>query len=160
MSAESAAIDLISFAAQGDVALLFGREDRGLPNDALDRAHLVVTIPTTGYASLNLAQAALLALYELHLAAGDATRTLAPPRKAADAPTSAQFELLFTDAARALEEIAFFKTRNDEHVMRSLRSLVFRSAPDARELDLLRAMAIEVVRTTARLKGANPTNSA
>lgn len=152
MSAESAAIDLVSFAEQGPVALLFGREDRGLPNDALDRAHLVVTIPTTGYASLNLAQAALLALYELHLAAGDATRQLAPPRKAADAATSAQFELLFTDAARALEEIAFFKTRNSEHVMRSLRSLVFRAAPDARELDLLRAMAIEVVRTTDRLK--------
>lgn len=155
MSAESAAIDLISFAEQGNVALLFGREDRGLSNEALDRAHLVVTIPTTGYASLNLAQAVLLALYELHLAAGDATRTLAPPRKAADAPTSAQFELLFADVARALEEIAFFKTRNDEHVMRSLRSLVFRSAPDARELDLLRAMAIEVKRTTDRLKGAN-----
>jgi tRNA C32,U32 (ribose-2'-O)-methylase TrmJ len=39
--------------------------------------------------------------------------------------------------------------------MRSLRSLVFRSAPDARELDLLRAMAIEVKRTTDRLKGAD-----
>ena len=149
---EHAAGDLLAFAQQGPVALLFGREDRGLPNDALDRAHLVVTIPTTGHASLNLAQAVLLGLYELHLASGDATRKLAPPRKAADTPTSERYELLFADAALALEAIAFFKTRNDEHVMRSLRSLVFRAAPDGRELDLLRAMAIEVLRTIDRVK--------
>ena len=36
-----------------------GREDKGLPNEILDRAHLVVTIPTTDHASLNLAQAVL-----------------------------------------------------------------------------------------------------
>ena len=152
---EAAASELLQFAEAGPIALLFGREDRGLPNDALDRAHMVVTIPTTGYASLNLAQAVLLGLYELHLASGDSTRKLAPPRKAADPPTSEQYELLFADAARALEEIAFFKTRNDEHVMRSLRSIVFRAAPDGRELDLLRAMAIEVVRTIDRVKRGN-----
>jgi len=71
---EHAAADLLEFVQHGKVALLFGREDRGLPNDALDRAHVVVTIPTTGHASLNLAQAVLLSLYELHLASGDATR--------------------------------------------------------------------------------------
>jgi TrmH family RNA methyltransferase len=153
---EVAAKDLLAFADQGPVALLFGREDRGLPNDALDRAHVVVTIPTTGHASLNLAQAVLIALYELHLASGDVTRQLALPRKAADAPTSEQYELLFSDASRALDAIAFFKTRNDEHVMRSLRSIVFRAAPDGREVDLLRAMAIEVMRTIDRTKRGNP----
>ena len=146
----AAADDLLSFAEAGPVAVLFGREDKGLPNEALDLAHVVVTIPTTDHASLNLAQAVLLGLYHLHVAAADATRKLAPPRKAADAPTSSQLEMLFSDAHRALTEIRFFKTRNDEHVMRSLRSLVFRAAPDGREVDLLRAMAIEVLRTIDR----------
>lgn len=150
-----AASALLEFAPAGPVAVVFGREDKGLPNEALDLAHIVVTIPTTDHASLNLAQAVLVALYELHLAAADATRTLAPPRKAADAPTGAQFDMLFEDAHRALTEIAFFKTRNPEHVMRSLRSLVFRAAPDSRELDLLRAMAIEVVRTIDRVAKSN-----
>src|SRR6185437_5927024 len=72
--------ELLEFATSGPVAVLLGREDKGLPNDILDRAHLVVTIPTTNHASLNLAQAVLIALYELHLTAADATRTLAPPR--------------------------------------------------------------------------------
>ncbi|HVF41000.1 MAG TPA: TrmH family RNA methyltransferase [Gemmatimonadaceae bacterium] len=145
------ATDLLSYADAGPVAVLFGREDKGLPNEALDLAHVVVTIPTTGHASLNLAQAVLIALYEMHIAADDATRELAPPRKAAGPPTSAQYDLLFKDAERALEEIAFFKTRNSEHVMRSLRSLIFRASPDGRELDLLRAMAIEVIRTIDRV---------
>lgn len=151
VSPGTAANELLEFARSGPVAIVFGREDKGLPNEALDLAHLVVTIPTTSHASLNLAQAVLIALYELHTAAADATRTMAPARKAADPPTSAQLDFLFADSHRALSEIAFFKTRNPEHVMRSLRSLVFRAAPDSRELDLLRAMAIEVVRTIERV---------
>lgn len=148
----SAARDLLSYPGEGPVAVLFGREDKGLPNEALDLAHTVVTIPTTEHASLNLAQAVLIGLYELHVAAADATRELGPPRKAAGAPTSAQLEMLFTDAHRALAEIRFFRTRNDEHVMRSLRSMIYRAAPDGREVDLVRAMAIEVLRTIDRLK--------
>ena len=151
---DQAASDLLGFAEQGNVAVMFGREDKGLPNEALDLAHIVVTIPTTDHASLNLAQAVLLALYELHTASADATRTLAPPRHVADPPTTAQLELLFADARRALTEIAFFKTRNDEHIMRTLRSLVFRAAADGREVNLLRAMAIEVLRTIERERRA------
>jgi|SRR6185312_7860959 len=141
----AAASELLAAVADGPVALVFGREDSGLPNDVLDRVHAAVTIPTTDHASLNLAQAALVGLYELHLAAADATRTIAPPRKDAPPPTNEQFEQYFADAERSLAAIEFFKTRFPEHIMRTLRSLTFRAAPNARELSLIRAMAIEVV---------------
>src|SRR5256886_1400396 len=50
-----AAAELLAQAEVGTVALLFGREDKGLPNEALDRCHRLVTIPTDpGYASLQL----------------------------------------------------------------------------------------------------------
>lgn len=137
-------------ASDGNVALLFGREDRGLPNEALDRAHALVRIPTTNHASLNLAQAVMLSLYELHVAAGDATRPMKPPRKEAPPPSMEELERYFADADRALAAIDFFKTRYHEHIMRSLRSLTYRSAPDSRELQLLRAMWIEVMRAMAR----------
>ena len=140
-----AARELLDAADEGTVALVFGREDSGLPNDVLDRVHAAVTIPTTEHASLNLAQAALIGMYELHLAAADATRTLAPPRKDAPAPTNEQFEQYFADAERSLAAIEFFKTRYPEHIMRTLRSLTYRAAPNARELSLIRAMAIEVI---------------
>ena len=146
----TAAEMLVKFADEGDVALLFGREDRGLDNESLDRAHVVVTIPTTNYASINLAQAALIAMYELRLAAPEHARPRRPPRKDAPPATSEQFERLFADIQRALVAVDFFKTRNEDLVLRSFRSLVFRAAPDAREIELLRAMAIEVSRSLER----------
>jgi TrmH family RNA methyltransferase len=147
-----AAAELLEAAPEGPVALVFGREDSGLPNDVLDRVHAAVTIPTTNHASLNLAQAALIGLYELHLAAADATRTIAPPRKDAPPPSNEQFEQFFGDAERSLARIEFFKTRFPEHIMRTFRSLTFRAAPNARELSLMRAMAIEVVNYIERTR--------
>ncbi len=149
---KQAASELLEWAGQGPVALLFGREDSGLPNDALDRAHLVVTIPTTNHSSLNLAQAVLVALYEMHLAAADATRQLAPPRKDAPPSSAELYEQLFADVESALEAIEFFKTRFRANIMRTVRSLAFRAAPDAREISLVRAMALEVLRFLERRK--------
>src|SRR3954465_11418536 len=155
----AASAELLDFAREGPVAVLFGREDKGLPNEILDRAHVVVTIPTTNHASLNLAQAVLIALYELHLPApaelpppaADATRPLAPPRKDAPPATSEEYEKLFADTERGLYAIDFFKTRFHEHIMRSVRTLFYRAAPDSRELALLRAIFIEIVRTIERV---------
>ncbi len=147
-----AAMELLEFSGSGPVALMFGREDKGLSNEELDRAHLVVTIPTTDYASLNLSQAVLIALYELHLAAEDATRPIGVPRKDAPPATSAEYELLFADTEKALDTINFFKTRYPEHILRSVRSLAYRAAPDSREIALLRAVSIEVLRTVERIR--------
>lgn len=156
VSAHEGARDLLGFAGLGPVAMLFGREDSGLPNDALDRAHLVVTIPTTAHASLNLAQAVLIACYELHIQAEVLTRRLEPSRKHAPPASQEQYERLFADAERALTALDFFGTRYPEHVMRTARSLAYRAAPDAREIELLRAMAIEVLRTIERVRRGRP----
>lgn len=63
---------------QTPVAILFGREDEGLPRQAMDQCHSLLTIPTdTANPSLNLAQAALVIAYELWMASS--TKTLAAP---------------------------------------------------------------------------------
>lgn len=59
-------------------------------------------------------------------------------------------ERAFADMEAALEAIAYFETRNRELVMRTVRSLLFRAEPDARELVMLRTMSIEVLRTIER----------
>jgi TrmH family RNA methyltransferase len=150
------AAQLVETAVQGRVALLFGQEDHGLPNEALDLAQLLVHIPTTEHSSLNLAQAVMIALYELHLAAGDATRVLAPPKKEAPPAEQGEWEQTYTDLARALAAIRFFRTRNEDNVMRSVRSLLARAEPDGRELMLVRAMGIEVLRTIERIRQGLP----
>ena len=134
----------------GPVAMLFGREDHGLPNEALDQSTAVVCIPTTEHMSLNLAQAILVGAYELHLAAGDSTRL--PSRRTIEGAgaTIANRELTIQRIHRALDLLDFFKTRNPEHVMRAVRSLVSRAEPDTREMDLVKSMAIEVERTLER----------
>ena len=51
----------------GNVSILFGREDYGLLNPELMKCDMLVTIPTDPeYSILNLAQAAVIVLYELH----------------------------------------------------------------------------------------------
>lgn len=140
----SAATELLDAAATGRVAMVFGREDKGLSNEVLDRVHSIVVIPTTEHSSMNLAQAVLIGLYELHLAAGDVTRAVAPPRKDAPPATESELEQFYADAEASLQSVEFFKTRFAEHIMRTVRSLTGRASPDARELSLMRAMAIEI----------------
>lgn len=123
---------------QGKVALLFGREDHGLPNEALDRCDTQINIPTSpDYTSLNLAQAVLLVLWEIFRA------TELKPLEAAPSPEvrtefehapREQVERMFQEAQASLEAVGFFKYGDGEHVMRSLRSVFLRAGLDRREL--------------------------
>jgi TrmH family RNA methyltransferase len=147
----AAAQELMSRTAAGPVAMVAGREDKGLTNEELDRCSALVTIPTNpDYKSLNLAQAVAIMCYETWLARGGERRPIKPPRKPADTASMELMERLFTDWQRALWGIDFFKTRQSDHVMRSLREILFRAELDAREASLVRAMGIEVVRYLER----------
>src|SRR5262245_29030232 len=56
-------------ARQNKVALLFGPEDHGLSNKDLEHCQQLITIPARPeYPSLNVAQAAMICLYEIYLA--------------------------------------------------------------------------------------------
>lgn len=147
-----AAAEVLALADGAPVALLFGREDKGLSNDALDRCHRVVTIPSDpSYASLNLGHAVIIMLYELALARGAEERPFKAPRRPSQPAEAAELERLFVDVARALHAIDFFKTRNADGVMRTMREIAHRAPLDAREVKLLRAMAIEVTKYGERL---------
>jgi len=147
-----AAAEIASLADGGPVALLFGREDKGLSNEALDRCHRVVTIPSDpGYPSLNLAHAVAIMLYELALARGAEERPFKEPRRTSEPAPAEELERLFADVATALQAIEFFKTRNADGVMRTIREIAHRTPLDLREVKLLRAMAIEVTKYGERL---------
>lgn len=149
-----AAAEIVALDANGShpVALLFGREDKGLSNDALDRCHRVVTIPSDpSYASLNLGHAVVIMLYELALARGAEGRPFKAPRRPSEPALAEELERLFVDVARALHAIEFFKTRNQGGVLRTMREIAHRAPLDAREVKLLRAMAIEVTKYGERL---------
>jgi TrmH family RNA methyltransferase len=145
-----AAAEAVALAAEGPVALLFGREDKGLPNDVLDRCHRVVTIPADpAYPSLNLAHAVVVALYEIALARGDEARPFKPPRRRAEPATAAELELLYADMESALRAVGFFHNHVEEPVLRTLREIAHRTPLDAREAKLLRAIALEAARAAS-----------
>ena len=142
-----AAMSRVAEAAQAGerVALVFGREDWGLSNAMLDACHFVTTIPTNpAYPSLNLAQAALLVLYQLFSRAGGQEQAFRPPRRASLPASSALMEDLNADLARALDAIDFLKHRPRESTLRSLRVLLYRARLSHREASLLRAVLIEI----------------
>lgn len=151
-----AATEIVAHAEAGPVAMVFGREDKGLTNDELDFCRALVSIPTSAeYTSMNLAQAVGIMSYETwRVRIGADIPTKAPRRRAAPAAAD-QIEWLFTDWTRALWAIDFFKTRRHDHVMRSFREIIFRAGLDGREAALLRAMGIEVRRYLER-KGVAP----
>ena len=90
----------------GPVAVVFGREDRGLSNADLDLCHALVTIPADpAHPSLNLQHAAAIVAYEIRLAAGGESVPRKPPRRPAPPATAAELEAMFAEVERALEAI-------------------------------------------------------
>ncbi len=127
------------------VAILFGREDRGLTNQDLDRCHMVSIIPTTpDYSSLNLAQAALVMAYEIFLVLDGGRDEMPRGRRATRPPTAEELEETFQAIADGLARIDFYKARKPEAVMRTLRTIISRAEPDLREARLLAAVGFEI----------------
>jgi TrmH family RNA methyltransferase len=142
----AAAPGLIELALRepGPVPMVFGREEWGLRNEDLDLCDRLLVVPTDpAFSSLNLAQAVLLVAYELRMAAAE-PGALPRPKRRSKSADSRDMLALFEDSRRALETIEFFKKRNAPIVMRTLRAVLRRAEPTAREAGLLRAMAIEV----------------
>lgn len=144
-----AAEELLSSAESGTVAIVLGREDRGLTNAELDRCHRSIVIPANpDHSSLNLAQAFTVMAYELFLARG--VPAFKAPRRDAPPASAQQLEEVFMAARDALSAIEFFKSRNPEPIMRTVREVTHRVPLDTREAKLLKAMCIEVLRYLER----------
>lgn len=141
---------------EGLVALLFGREDRGLSNQDLDRCHALLAIPTDPeHPSMNLAHAALLVFWELRKAAGRAEELQGPDlrpkiRQQAPPATADELEAFFGAWERAMDEIGFFHHIDPLPKMRSFRSIFQRADLDRRELGLLQAAAYEILHFVRR----------
>lgn len=137
---------LLRRAREGVVAVVFGREDKGLANEALDLCHEVAIIPTDPERpSLNLAQACMILCYEIFLA-GAGEEGLPEGKKARRSPpaTREDMEEMYEALRQGLERIEFSKGRQTGAVLRTLRTLLDRAEPDLREARLVRAIGFEI----------------
>ncbi len=118
-------------------ALVFGPEESGLDNDALDRCQRVVTVPTAGHASINLAQTVVVLGYVWHRAV---TGAASGARVARAAPERAQVEAMLGQLRALMRRIGYTDAARETAVLRRYRSLLTRSDPDTDEVTLLRGL--------------------
>ncbi|MEK6253106.1 MAG: TrmJ/YjtD family RNA methyltransferase [Gemmatimonadales bacterium] len=155
---DTGAEKLVARSADGDIALVFGREDRGLPNEILDRCHEAVCIPTNPeHPSLNLGQAAMVVLYEVRLAVRksfdlDERDLSGKTRDQAPAATAAELQEFFGVWEKAMDALGMFRGIEPTTKMRSYRRILKRSEPDRRELRLLEATAWRIVHFATRIE--------
>lgn len=115
------------------IALVFGPEISGLSNDDLAVCHQLIAIPTdSAQPSLNLAQAVLLACYEVSRSPAPAAADLR------ELATAEELDGLCTHLADTLYAIGFLYPPHDRHLIRDVRSLLNRAGLDAREVRILR----------------------
>lgn len=153
---ETAAPSLVDRSAEGDIAIVFGREDRGLPNEILDRCHEAICIPTNpAHTSLNLGHAAVIVFYEIRRAVsrsvGLEERDLSgKPRDQAPPATAEEMEEFFRVWKEAMAEIGVFRGVEPTMKMRSYRRVLKRAELDSRELRLFEATAYRILHFARR----------
>ena len=165
------------------VAILFGREDRGLTNDELECCNLHVMIPANPeYPSLNLAMAVQVVCYEVlqtltqaadtNVGTTDTSRLV--DRDAGDAgdsgaagkselptdwdrspATAADMAALYRHLATVLSTIEFQDPKNPRLTMTRLRRMFARIHPDQTEVAILRGVLTRIERILARTTNPN-----
>lgn len=129
-------------AKTNDVAILFGREDRGLTNDESEECGLFLTIPTSEAApSLNLAQAVLLTAYEL----GREEPSQCTPQFV----PQVEMRSLYGHLRKTLKLLGYIPRGDvdmEERIMRNFRHLFGRSGLTQWEVGMLHGICSQIER--------------
>ena len=125
-------------AGDGTVAVVFGREDRGLTNEELRICHRVLTLHSgDSYPSLNLSHAVAIVLHDM----ARLDHTTPPDAQCSPDPASApQLSGLIEDAADLLLECGFLLPHTREARMAKVRDLLHRASSRTEEVAMLRGM--------------------
>ena len=138
------------------MAIVFGREDRGLKNEELHKCTYHVHIPANpDYSSLNLAAAVQVLCYEVRMAAlADSEK----PRDQLlggdwDVPPARveELELYYAHLEQTLVDLGFHDRDNPRQTMQRLRRLFGRIRLDAMELSIMRGVLTGIQNAAHRL---------
>ena len=130
---------------QEQVAVLFGREDRGLTNDELKLCNLHLNVPTSeSYSSLNLAMAVQIVCYELRMLQAQSALPVSEDDQW-DTPfaTMENMERFYTHLEQTLVDVEFLDPVAPRQLMSRLRRLYGRVRLDEMELNILRGILTE-----------------
>ena len=138
--------ELLRMAEDGPVALVFGREDKGLTNEEIAQCTHLIRIPVDeGYTSINLAQAVLVTCYEFFVASGK----YQPPHEKTCAAPQAQKMQLMKNWAEMLEKIGFMQSVQREHFMQGFHRVFSRGVYTKDDAALLLGVARQAIWTAS-----------
>lgn len=139
----------LTHASQGDVAIVFGREDAGLTNQELQKCHAHICIPANPiYNVLNLAQAVQIICYEFH----KATLTAEALPEAQEALASYEdVQQLYVHIRKALELLGFHDPEHSKQLMPRIKRMFARIRLEKREVSILRG-ALKAILLNQRRK--------
>ena len=130
--------DLMKLAGHGKVALVFGREDKGLFNDEIGICTHLIRVPTANeYVSLNLSQAVMVCCYEMFLALG----RYEPPQEKSMVATAGHRIQMMKMWRQLLLDIGFMKPDKADHMMQGVQRVFSRGAVTRDDVDILMGMA-------------------
>lgn len=150
---EEAFAELAAVARSQPAGILFGREDRGLLNDELQRCNVIARIPAaTTYPSLNLAQSVMVCAYELFRLSGEA-----PPASEVRLAENRDVERITHRIHGTLLRLGFTPTPSEETFLRSIRRVLRRSLRlEQRDVATLHKVCDEIDAYVERRGGGPP----
>ena len=130
---------LLATNSQNPVAIVFGREDRGLTNEELQMAHKVIKLDTSPkYPSLNLSHAVAIILHELYSYKIQSSKQ--ETIQYFDPATPKELNECIEDAKNLLLEIGFLHTHTANARMAKIKSLLHRAEARSEDLALIRGV--------------------
>jgi len=131
--------ELIPISRKNHVALLFGTEASGLANEHIRYCDALVTIPTSEFSSINLAQAVMIMAYEVFTAASQNKQGFTP-RLA----TRGELEAMYVQLKETLLKIDFINPENPDYWMESIRRFFSRLQLRGRDVQLIRGICRQI----------------
>ena len=130
---------LVSLSLENKVALLFGPEDRGLSNEDIRYCHILVNIPTSGFSSLNLAQAVMILCYELFNVETDEGKKFTPR-------LASRLELdgMYDQLKDILVRISYINPENPDYWLNKLRHFFSLIRLRAKEVSIIRGICRQI----------------
>ncbi len=139
LSVRACAEHLAEKAAGENIAILFGEERTGLSNEALDRCHAYLQIPSSAeYSSLNLSQAVQIVCYELRQALS--THESKVESSVKPYANDQEVEAYLQHLERLMIRTEFLDPKFPKRLMSRLHRLYLRARPEKQEINILRGI--------------------
>ena len=123
------------------VAIVFGREDRGLTNEELGLCNLHIHIPTNeDYSSLNLAQAVQIVTYEIRMNFLESESLKNDQEWDVELASAEQTERLIEHMDELMKEVEFYDVENPRKLLMRVRRFFKRSGIDVMETNIFRGL--------------------